>query len=198
MATLRELNETLEQRVVEEIGRRADAENALRQAQKMEAIGQLTGGVAHDFNNVLQVIGGNLQLLQSACRRQRRRAQKRAATTRWPAVQRGAKLSAQLLAFARRQPLQPVRDQPRPAGARAWTTCCAARWASGIEVETVIAGGLWNTLVDPGQIENVILNLAINARDAMPGGGRLTIEPATRRWTTTMPRATPTSRRAST
>ena len=65
MATLRELNETLEQRVVEEIGRRADAENALRQAQKMEAIGQLTGGVAHDFNNVLQVIGGNLQLLQS-------------------------------------------------------------------------------------------------------------------------------------
>jgi PAS domain S-box-containing protein len=173
MATLRELNETLEQRVVEEIGRRADAENALRQAQKMEAIGQLTGGVAHDFNNVLQVIGGNLQLLQSQLAGNQA-AQKRLDTA-VAAVLRGAKLSSQLLAFARRQPLQPVVIN---LGELVRNTDDLLRRTLGeaIIVKTAVAPDLWNTLADPGQIENVILNLAINARDAMQGEGRLTIE----------------------
>ncbi|SMP68063.1 hybrid sensor histidine kinase/response regulator [Noviherbaspirillum suwonense] len=173
MATLRELNETLEQRVVDEIGRRADAENALRQAQKMEAIGQLTGGVAHDFNNVLQVIGGNLQLLQSQLAGNQA-AQKRLDTA-VAAVLRGAKLSSQLLAFARRQPLQPVVIN---LGELVRNTDDLLRRTLGeaIIVRTAVAPDLWNTLADPGQIENVILNLAINARDAMQGEGRLTIE----------------------
>ncbi|MBK4736528.1 hybrid sensor histidine kinase/response regulator [Noviherbaspirillum pedocola] len=170
---LRDLNETLEQRVVEEIGRRADAEAALRQAQKMEAIGQLTGGVAHDFNNVLQVIGGNLQLLQSHLAGDTA-AQKRLDTA-VAAVLRGAKLSSQLLAFARRQPLQPAVIN---LGRLVQNMDDLLRRALGeaVLVETRIADDLWNTLADPGQIENVILNLAINARDAMEGSGRLTLE----------------------
>ncbi len=173
MDALHDLNETLEQRVVEEIGRRADAENALRQAQKMEAIGQLTGGVAHDFNNVLQVIGGNLQLLQGQLAGNVA-AQKRLDTA-VAAVLRGAKLSSQLLAFARRQPLQPV---VMNLGELLGNTDDLLRRALGeaVIVSTVVAPDLWNTLADPGQIENVILNLAINARDAMQGEGRLTLE----------------------
>jgi PAS domain S-box-containing protein len=170
---LRVLNETLEQRVVEEISRRADAENALRQAQKMEAIGQLTGGVAHDFNNVLQVIGGNLQLLQNHLIGDAA-AQKRLDTA-IAAVLRGAKLSAQLLAFARRQPLQPA---VLNLGRLVQNMDDLLRRALGeaVRVETRVVADLWNTLADPGQIENVILNLAINARDAMQGEGRLTLE----------------------
>ena len=173
MAVLHELNETLEQRVVEEIGRRADAENALRQAQKMEAIGQLTGGVAHDFNNVLQVIGGNLQLLQSQLAGNVAAQQR--LDTAVAAVLRGAKLSSQLLAFARRQPLQPVVIN---LGELVHNTDDLLRRALGeaVIVKTVVEPDLWNTLADPGQIENVILNLAINARDAMQGEGRLTLE----------------------
>jgi PAS domain S-box-containing protein len=173
LEALRDLNETLEQRVVEEISRRADAENALRQAQKLEAIGQLTGGVAHDFNNVLQVIGGNLQLLQSHLAGDAA-AQKRLDTA-VAAVLRGAKLSAQLLAFARRQPLQPAVIN---LGRLVQNMDDLLRRALGeaVLVETRIAADLWNTLADPGQMENVILNLAINARDAMQGEGRLTLE----------------------
>ncbi|MGE7139429.1 response regulator [Luteibacter sp. NPDC031894] len=145
----------------------------LRQAQKMDAIGKLTGGVAHDFNNLLQVISGNLQLLASDVAGNPR-AERRLANA-MAGVARGSKLAAQLLAFGRRQPLAPkvvnigrfVRDMDD-----------LLRRALGeeIEVETVIAGGLWNTLVDPGNVENALLNLAINARDAMEGRGRLTIE----------------------
>jgi len=173
LTALRDLNETLEQRVVEEISRRADAESALRQAQKMEAIGQLTGGVAHDFNNVLQVIGGNLQLLQSQLAGNQA-AQKRLDTA-VAAVLRGAKLSSQLLAFARRQPLQPVVIN---LGELVQNMDDLLRRALGeaVILNTVVAPDLWNTLADPGQIENVILNLAINARDAMQGEGKLTLE----------------------
>ena len=145
----------------------------LRQAQKMDAIGNLTGGVAHDFNNLLQVISGNLQLL-GADVNGNERAERRVANA-MAGVTRGSKLAAQLLAFGRRQPLAPkvvnvgrfVRDMDE-----------LLRRALGeaIEVETVIAGGLWNTLVDPSNVENALLNLAINARDAMSGQGRLTIE----------------------
>ena len=173
MATLRDLNETLEQRVVEEISRRADAENALRQAQKMEAIGQLTGGVAHDFNNVLQVVGGNLQLLQGQLAGNQA-AQKRLDTA-LAAVLRGAKLASQLLAFARRQPLQPVVINLGDL-VRNMDDLLRRALGEAVSVSTVVEPDLWNTLADPGQIENVILNLVINARDAMQGEGRLTLE----------------------
>nr|WP_217345987.1 PAS domain-containing protein [Noviherbaspirillum sp. L7-7A]MBV0880345.1 PAS domain-containing protein [Noviherbaspirillum sp. L7-7A] len=173
MATLRDLNETLEQRVVEEISRRADAENALRQAQKMEAIGQLTGGVAHDFNNVLQVVGGNLQLLQGQLVGNQA-AQKRLDTA-LAAVLRGAKLASQLLAFARRQPLQPVVINLGDL-VRNMDDLLRRALGEAVSVCTVVEPDLWNTLADPGQIENVILNLVINARDAMQGEGRLTLE----------------------
>ena len=169
---LRILNDTLEHRVIEEIDRRARAEDALHQSQKMEAIGQLTGGVAHDFNNVLQIIGGNLQLLQSQI------GADSVANTRLEiataAVTRGAKLSSQLLAFARRQPLQPIVVN---LGRLVRDMYDLLRRALGesIEIETSIEDGLWNTLADPSQIENVILNLAINSRDAMEGAGQLTI-----------------------
>ncbi|MCY1043493.1 response regulator [Corallococcus sp. bb12-1] len=152
---------------------RRQTEAALRQAQKMEAVGKLTGGVAHDFNNLLQVVSGNLQLLQRDTAGDPK-AQRRLETA-LGAVERGARLASQLLAFARRQPLEPtslnlgrlVRDMDD-----------LLRRALGedVEVETVIAGGLWNTAVDRNQLENVILNLAINARDAMDGRGKLTLE----------------------
>ena len=169
---LRILNDTLEHRVIEEIDRRARAEEALHQSQKMEAIGQLTGGVAHDFNNVLQIIGGNLQLLQSHVGADPVAGKRLEIAT--AAVVRGAKLSSQLLAFARRQPLQPIVVN---LGRLVQDMNDLLRRALGesIEIETTIADGLWNTLADPSQIENVILNLAINSRDAMDGGGCLTI-----------------------
>jgi signal transduction histidine kinase len=153
----------------------AASQSALHQAQKMEAIGQLTGGVAHDFNNVLQIIGGNLQLLKlvgGLNEASRTRVEMALA-----GVERGAKLASHLLAFARRQPLQAVVINPghllhemddmmrRVLGPRA-------------HIVTDIEDGLWSTLVDPNQLNNVLLNLAINACDAMDGSGTLTIRAA--------------------
>ena len=170
---LRNLNETLEARVVDEIAERRAAEVALQRSQKMESIGKLTGGVAHDFNNLLQIISGNLQLL-SADVAGNARAERRIANA-MAGVQRGAKLASQLLAFGRRQPLEPK-------------VVNIARLVSGMEdllrrsigeaidIQVVVSGGLWNSFVDPNQIENAVLNLAINARDAMDGNGKLTIE----------------------
>ncbi|UEM03819.1 response regulator [Skermanella rosea] len=169
-ALVRERTAALEKSEAE----RVQAEAALRQAQRLEAIGKLTGGVAHDFNNLLQVIGSNLDLLQHEF------AGDPAATARrldsaMGAVQRGARLASQLLAFARRQPLEP---RPVSLGRllRGMDDLLRRALGDGIEVETVIAGGLWSMLADPNQVENVILNLAINARDAMDGTGRLTLE----------------------
>jgi signal transduction histidine kinase len=150
----------------------ARSQSALHQAQKMEAIGQLTGGVAHDFNNVLQIIGGNLQLLKllgglnDAARTR--------VDTALAGVERGAKLSAHLLAFARRQPLQAVVINP---GALLLDMNDMMRRVLGPNAHVVadVEPGLWNTLVDPSQLNNVLLNLAINARDAMQGCGTLTI-----------------------
>jgi PAS domain S-box-containing protein len=149
-----------------------EARAALQHSQKLEAVGKLTGGIAHDFNNVLHVIGGNVQLLQLLCKGDER-LQKRLASMQ-AAADRGAKLSAQLLAFARRQPLQPlVVDLTHVLV----NMDDLLRRALGESVELSIRAGaqLWNTLVDPSQLENVILNLAINARDAMPAGGAVTI-----------------------
>ncbi|WP_225409508.1 response regulator [Stigmatella hybrida] len=152
---------------------RQKTEAALRQAQKMEAVGKLTGGVAHDFNNLLQVISGNLQLLYRDVTGNER-AQRRVQTA-IGAVDRGARLASQLLAFARRQPLEPkVLHLGRLV--RSMDELLRRALGESIELETVVGGGLWNTLVDPNQLENVLLNLAINARDAMEGEGKLTIE----------------------
>jgi PAS domain S-box-containing protein len=146
---------------------------AFHQAQKMEAIGQLTGGVAHDFNNLLQVISGNLQLLNDDVAGNDR-ARRRVANA-MASVARGSKLSSQLLAFGRRQPLAPKVVNPGKL-IRDMDDLLRRTLGEGIEVETVISGGLWNTSVDRTNLENAILNLSINARDAMEGQGRLTIE----------------------
>lgn len=162
------------QELVEERTRELElSRQALYQSQKLEAIGKLTGGVAHDFNNVLQVIAGNLQLLQPLVEDNRSAAKRVDAAG--SAVERGAKLARQLLAFARRQPLRP---QPTNLGRLLRDLDELLRQALGerIEIETVVAGGLWTTMVDPNQLEQVVLNLAINARDAMPEGGKLTLE----------------------
>ncbi len=156
---------------------RLRAEAMVRQSQKMEAIGHLTGGVAHDFNNLLQIISANLDLAAAGSAAQadpRLGARLRDAIG---AVTRGSRLTSQLLAFARRQALAP-RSVDLGRVIREMDDMLRRTLGETVQVETVIAGGLWNTLVDPGQVENTVLNLAINARDAMPGGGRLTLEVA--------------------
>jgi PAS domain S-box-containing protein len=151
----------------------AQAEEQLRQSQKMEAIGKLTGGVAHDFNNLLQVISGNLQLLAGEVSGNER-AERRVRNA-MEGVARGSKLASQLLAFGRRQPLAPkVVNIGRFI--RGMDDLLRRALGEDVELETIVAGGLWNTLIDPANVENALLNLAINARDAMEGRGRLTIE----------------------
>jgi signal transduction histidine kinase/DNA-binding response OmpR family regulator len=165
--------EHLEELVAQRTEELRESQAALLQAQKMEAVGKLTGGVAHDFNNVLQIISGNLHLLQASMPGEPVTQRRLASAT--AAVERGAKLSSQLLSFARRQPLDPRVVNP---GRLVRNMDELLRHALGehIGIETIIAGGLWNTFVDPHHLENVILNLAINARDAMGGEGKLTIE----------------------
>jgi PAS domain S-box-containing protein len=150
------------------------ASEQLRQAQKMEAIGQLTGGVAHDFNNLLQVLSGGLEMLDrqtNAARRQR------LIDGMHQAVQRGASLTRQLLAFSRRQQLRP---EPVDIGAQidAMRELLDRSLRGDIEVETRFPPDLWPVEVDPGELELVILNLCVNARDALPGGGTITIAAA--------------------
>lgn len=170
---LRQLNETLEARVETEMAERRQAERALQQAQKMEAIGQLTGGVAHDFNNLLQVVQGNLQLLVKDVAGNER-AERRVANA-LAGVSRGAKLASQLLAFGRRQALEP-RVINIGRFINGMDDLLRRSLGEAIEVEIITSGGLWNTYADPTQVENALLNLAINARDAMDGTGKLTIE----------------------
>jgi signal transduction histidine kinase/CheY-like chemotaxis protein len=176
---LRELNETLEQRVVAEVAERAVAEEKLRQSQKMEAVGQLTGGLAHDFNNLLQGITGSLELLQARLAQGRLSEADRYINAAQGAAKRAATLTHRLLAFSRRQTLD-----PKPVNINRLIADMEEliRRTVGPEVtvEVVGAGGLWTTLVDPSQLENALLNLCINARDAMPDGGRMTIETGNR------------------
>ncbi len=150
-----------------------NARAALLQSQKMEAIGKLTGGVAHDFNNVLQVLRGNLELLD-----------RRHGSERWSherlakaidAVEQGANLASQLLAFGRRQALQPAVVN-LAAMLRSMDDLLRRALGEMIDVKTVVEGSLWNSFVDPNHLENVGLNLAINSRDAMMRGGKLTLE----------------------
>ena len=147
-------------------------EARLMQAQKMEAIGQLTGGIAHDFNNLLGVVIGNLQLLERSVAETPTLARK--VHTAMRAAARGADLTRRLLAFARRQILAPaVLDLNRQLAGL--SDLMQRTIGESIEVRMVQAHDLWHTRADPGQFENAILNLAINARDAMPQGGRLTV-----------------------
>ncbi|MFZ6656442.1 PAS domain S-box protein [Undibacterium sp. TJN19] len=148
-------------------------EQALQQAQKMETIGKLTGGIAHDFNNLLQIISGNLQLL-SAEIAGNQRAEKRV-TNALAGVRRGAKLASYLLSFGRRQALDPkVVNIGRFV--LEMEDMLQRSLGETIEVETILADDLWNTFVDVAQVENALLNLAVNARDAMDSVGKLTIE----------------------
>ena len=187
-AQLRAFTETLEDRVRErtreleaENEARRKAEELLRQSQKMEVVGQLTGGVAHDFNNLLTIIQGGLDMIgrQIPALDASPAASRivRAKDTALEGVRRAARLTDRLLAFARQQPLDP-------------TAIDANRLVSGIcelltrtvgesiQLETVLSAGLWLTNADANQLENAVLNLMVNARDALPNGGKVTIETA--------------------
>jgi signal transduction histidine kinase/ActR/RegA family two-component response regulator len=159
-----------------DITERRQAEEQLRQAQ-VEAVGHLTGGMAHDFNNLLMVITGNLELALQALGRSDLIGADRRVRTAQGGTQRAAMLTERLLAFARRQPLAP---QVVDANKIVSETSELVRHSigAGIELETVLAGGLWEATIDPHQLENALINLAINARDAMPDAGKLTIETA--------------------
>jgi signal transduction histidine kinase len=183
-----ELNARLEERVEQRTAELAAANEGLRaemkareqaeaqaaQLQRMDAIGQLTGGVAHDFNNMLGIIVGNLDLAQ------RRLERGSADIMRYidgamDGAQRGATLTRRLLAFARKQPLQPTVIDVNCL-VSGMSELLRRTLGEHVEIECVLAGGLWRTCADPGQLEGAIVNLAVNARDAMPSGGKLTIE----------------------
>ncbi|MGV3742522.1 MAG: response regulator [Burkholderiaceae bacterium] len=170
---LRQLNRTLEERIAARTIELERVHAQLHQSQKLEAIGQLTGGVAHDFNNILQVIISNQQMAQMELDANHPAHQYLQTATF--AADRGAKLSSQLLAFARRQPLQP-RATNLGRLLRDMDELLRRALGQTVEIETVVSGGLWITSVDPHQLENAILNIAINARDAMNGEGKLTLE----------------------
>jgi len=174
---LRELNLTLEARIAEAVDQRMQAEEALRQAHKMEAVGQLTGGIAHDFNNLLTGIIGSLELLDTRIRQGRLTDIDRYVSAARGAAKRAATLTHRLLAFARRQTLDPKPTNINRLVA-GMEELIRRTMGAAIEIEVVGTAGLWSTLVDPNQLENALLNLCINARDAMPEGGRLTIETA--------------------
>jgi signal transduction histidine kinase/CheY-like chemotaxis protein len=180
---LEEANSELEQKVQArtaelkaELVRREEAEATLRQAQKIETIGQLTGGIAHDFNNMLTVIMGNLDTVQ-----RRMRTMENAATLMRPieSAQQGArnaaKLTHRLLAFARQQPLEPevIALNSLITG---MSDLMSRTVGEQVKIETVLSAGLWSTFADANQLENALANLIVNARDAMPSGGKLTIE----------------------
>ena len=164
--------------VIRDITDRKEAEEKLRQAQKMEAVGQLTAGVAHDFNNLLTVVLGNLELLLDGLGENRKLKELAARAIR--GATRGAELTQRLLAFSRKQALVPETVEAGKVVAN-MTNLLRRTLGENIEIETVIDSGLWRCEADPGQLEQALLNLALNARDAMPNGGRLTVEAANAR-----------------
>ena len=177
LAELRALNDELEQRVSERTTELLETEDALRQSQKMEAVGQLTGGLAHDFNNLLAGISGSLELIGIRQAQGRYNDVDRYLGAAQGATKRAAALTHRLLAFSRRQTLD-----PKPTNVNRLVSgleeLIRRTVGPSVELEVVGAAGLWPALVDPSQLENAILNLCINARDAMPDGGRITIETA--------------------
>ena len=174
-AALREFNAVLEQRVALAIAERESAEEKLRQSQKMEAVGQLTGGLAHDFNNLLTGIGGSLELLGKRLSQGRFEDLERYLAAAQESARRAAALTHRLLAFSRRQTLDPrATDAGRLVSGM--EDLIRRTMGPAISVRVVLAQDCWSTLVDPPQLENALLNLCINARDAMPDGGSLSIE----------------------
>jgi signal transduction histidine kinase/CheY-like chemotaxis protein len=157
-----------------EMTRRLAAEGALRQAQKMEAVGQLTGGIAHDFNNILTIITGNLDLAHRLVAGQQPKVERMIGTA-LGAVDRAASLIRRLLAFARRQPLEPAVIDVNKLVA-GMSELVRRMLGETISIETVLAGGIWSCFCDANQLESALLNLVLNARDAMPDGGALTVE----------------------
>lgn len=176
---LAELAASLERQVEERTKDLLAAEEALRQSQKMEAVGQLTGGLAHDFNNLLTGITGSLEMIQMRFAQGRGADVDRYVQAAQGAARRAASLTHRLLAFSRRQTLA-----PRPTNAKdlvnGMTDLIERTVGPSIQLEVVNAAGLWPVLVDPSQLENALLNLCINARDAMPDGGKITIETGNR------------------
>jgi PAS domain S-box-containing protein len=164
-------------KVTRDLTERRAAEERMRQAQKMEAIGQLTGGIAHDFNNLLTVVSGNIDALQRRLPKNTDDSLRRLTDAALRGTTRAALLTHRLLAFSRRQPLEPksVSVNVLITGI---TEMVHRTLGERIRVETVLAAGVWPTFVDSNQLESVLLNLAVNARDAMPDGGKLTIEAA--------------------
>ena len=169
----RELQASNDQ-LLDQMAQRERAENDLRQAQKMDSIGQLTGGIAHDFNNMLAIVIGSLDIADRRLATDPARA-RTAIGHALEGANRAASLTKRLLAFARRSPLQPQAIDPNQLVAN-MSELLRRSLGEGISIETVLAGGVWRTRADPGQLENAILNLCVNARDAMDGAGRLTIE----------------------
>jgi len=182
------LNQELEHRVAErtreltllnaqlqaEIRTKEAAETQVRQMQKIEALGQLTGGIAHDFNNMLAIIMGSLEMANRRLDKGRTNITD-LLDSAMDGAHRAATLTHQLLAFSRQQPLAPAISDINGIVSH-MAEILRRTLGETISLECVLAGGVWRTRVDPGQLENAILNLAVNARDAMPGGGRLTIE----------------------
>ncbi|MDO7841786.1 hybrid sensor histidine kinase/response regulator [Sphingomonas immobilis] len=173
-ARLRDLADTLEVRVEQEVAERREAEEALRQAQKMEAVGQLTGGIAHDFNNLLTIIIGNIDTVLRRFDSGGDPRARRSLENALKGAERAASLTQRLLAFSRRQPLDPKTvDVDRLLAGM--SDLLTRSITESIAIQIVADDDLWPVEADPHQLENVILNLAVNARDAMPGGGTLTI-----------------------
>jgi signal transduction histidine kinase len=174
ISNLRALTDQLEHRVSERTSELIKAQDALRQSQKMEAVGQLTGGLAHDFNNLLAGISGSLELMERRLSQGRGNDLDRYISAAQGAVKRAAALTHRLLAFSRRQTLDP---KPTDIDKLIADLQDLIERTAGpaIEIEIVETFGTWKTLVDPSQLENAVLNLCINARDAMPEGGRITI-----------------------
>ncbi len=163
--------------VVIDVTEKKRMESTLRQVQKMEAVGQLTGGIAHDFNNLLTVIGGNLDMLKLKLQQSADPDLARLVEGALRGAKRASTLTQRLLAFSRRQPLDPKPINPNRL-VSGMSDMLGRTLGEGIAIETVLAGGVWWLEADENQLENTLLNLAVNARDAMPGGGKLTIETA--------------------
>ncbi|WP_395606495.1 ATP-binding protein [Pseudomonas sp. B22129] len=178
-AQLRALNETLEQRVAERTAMLMQAEEKLRQSQKMEAVGQLTGGLAHDFNNLLAGISGALELMNRRINQGRLSDVDKYMVAAQGAAKRAAVLTQRLLAFSRRQTLEPRATNVNSL-VYGMAELIQRTAGPGIQIETLGAADAWNAFVDASQLENALLNLCINARDAMPEGGRITLETANR------------------
>ncbi|WP_275784725.1 PAS domain-containing hybrid sensor histidine kinase/response regulator [Pararhizobium gei] len=172
---LKDLNASLEERIARAVHEKITAESALHQAQKIEALGHLTGGVAHDFNNMLAVVIGGLSMAQRRMAKGAFDDLPKLLASALDGANRAATLTQRLLAFSRQQPLSPETVDANKLVAN-MAEILASTLGETIQKETVLAAGLWRTKADANQLENAVLNLAVNARDAMPDGGKLTIE----------------------